>query len=393
MKILFYVLILVIFILSFLLIKESKLNLIMTLICSLLIIKIASNPKVCIDATFRGSKLFFNSVFVSLFPFLIITNIMIQFDGVNIYSKLLGNILCKPLGLPKHCTFPIIVSFICGYPLGAKYSCELYEKNLIDLKTLEKLLNIASNASPLFIVGAVGASMLNNHYLGYLLLASNYISCIFMGLIIKNKGQKCPLNNNINKQNLNQNNIGKILKSSIENSTYTSISIGGFIILFSVLVSLLKNDLIYAKISTWLSYALHIPYNLLNALFIGTVEMTNGCNTIASLSLNLPYKLIIISFFLAFGGFSITSQIYSFTYKHNISMKKYMLRKVIQGFISSIVTFIMYKLLYNNNVITSTFYYHSSFYNAYKLKNFIFLIILALFPIIIKQIKKLFIIS
>lgn len=398
MKLLFYILIFCIFLLIVLLTKNSRLNMFMTLLCSIVIIKIILNPDLCIKSTLNSTKLFFNSVFISLFPFLIITNIMIEYNGVNIYSKFLGNILCKPFNLPNACSFPIIISFICGYPLGAKYSCDLYKDHLIDYPTLEKMINIASNASPLFIIGSVGAYMLNNYHLGYLILISNYISCIIMAIILKNRGKKPLLNikNNINlnsNKNLSSNNIGKILKNSVENSFYTSISIGGFIILFSVLVELVKHDFLYIKFALWFSNLLHIPYNLLNGFIIGILEMTNGCNSISMLHLNLPFKIALISFFLSFGGLSITSQIYSFTYKFNLPMKKYLNRKILQGFICSIVSLILYKIFYNKINFTVNLLYNPSYLRVSTIKLFMFLILLILIPYINEKIKNLFSVS
>ncbi|WP_102400637.1 sporulation integral membrane protein YlbJ [Haloimpatiens massiliensis] len=388
MKILFYALILSIFVLLILLSKNSKLNIFITLICSFLIIKIVLNPKICIEAALNGAKLFINSVFPSLFPFLVIINVMMEFGGIEIYSKIFGTILCKPLNLPNHCSFPILVSFICGYPLGAKYSCELYENKSISLSTCERLLNIASNAGPLFVIGGVGASMLNNHYLGYLLLISNYISCFIMALLLKRKDFNAPsINKHFNRKSPKADNIGLVLKRSIENSIFTTLSIGGFIILFSVLTILLKNSIFFSKTTIFISNILHIPINLTNGFIIGLMEMTNGCASLSSIKIDMIYKLAFLSFIISFGGISITSQVYSFTYKYNISMKKYMKRKFIQGFISSITTVLMYKLFYNPVVFTSTFFYNASFNNVYFIKLIIILIALTILPYILKRKK------
>ncbi|WP_396276413.1 sporulation integral membrane protein YlbJ [Haloimpatiens lingqiaonensis] len=391
MKILFYTLILLIFILFILLSKNSKINIFITLICSFLIIKIVISPKVCIDAALGGAKLFFNSVFSSLFPFLIIINVMMEFGGIEIYSKIFGKFLCRPLKLPDNCSFPLLVSFVCGYPLGAKYSCELYQNKRINLNTLERLLNIASNAGPLFIIGGVGVSMLNNHYLGYLLIISNYISCLVMALLLKRKDYSTTINkNNFNVKVSKVDNIGLVLKRSVENSIFTTLSIGGFITLFSVLISLLKSGRFFSKAIECISSILHIPINLTNGLIVGIIEMTNGCATLASLRIDNIYKLAFLSFIISFGGISITSQVYTFTYKYNISMKRYMKRKLIQGFISIIITIIIYKLFYNPVIFTSTFSYTAAFNSICIFRTITVLIILTIFSYIL---KKLFSIS
>ena len=184
MKITLYIILAAIIFFVFKLLKSFNKNIFITTICSLLIIKIVLTPKLCIDSAIIGLNLFINKVFPSLFPFLVITSLMMSYDGVYIYSKIFGNILCRPLRLPLQCTFALMISILCGYPLGAKYACQLYEKGDIDNKTCQRLINIATNTSPLFAIGAVGTSMLKSSYIGYLLLLVNYISCFIMGLLL-----------------------------------------------------------------------------------------------------------------------------------------------------------------------------------------------------------------
>ncbi len=187
MKALFFIVIALIIFLIYLLFRKSSKNLLLTTLFSLLIIYIILNPKDCIAFTINGAKLFFYSVFPSLFPFLVIVNLIFSFGGIEIYSKFLGKLLCTPLRLPKECSVVILASLFCGYPLGSRYACELYERKVIDKPTFERLLNIATNGSPLFIIGSVGTAMLHSAFLGYILLISNALSCIVMGLILPTK--------------------------------------------------------------------------------------------------------------------------------------------------------------------------------------------------------------
>ena len=315
------------------------------MLCSFLIFQIILEPKLCIDAAILGATLFFNRVFPSLFPFLVISGIIISYDGVNIYSKLLGGIICKPLRLPKSCSFVIIISILCGYPIGAKYACDLYQDNIIDFNTYGRLLSIASNASPLFIIGAVGASMLQNSTLGYLLLISNIISCICMSWIIPCKNfSHINIISKINSIKPKRN-IGMILKESIDNSIKTTLSIGGFIVLFSVFNNIIKSNIIFDIATNKLCILLKLPKNFIQGSLLGLVEMTNGCFLVSSSSALTIYKFTLISFLISFSGLSIISQVYSFTYRFNLPIKTYIIRKFFQGIISSIVSLILYKVI------------------------------------------------
>ncbi|MFL0195949.1 sporulation integral membrane protein YlbJ [Clostridium sp. WILCCON 0269] len=388
MEILLYFLIGAIILLLYFLFKNT--NWIITIICSLLIIQIILAPQICIDGVISGTLLFFYKVFPSLFSFLVVCNIILCYDGINIYSRLIGKILCKPLRLPVSCSFVIIISILCGYPLGAKYSCELYEKNIIDSFTCERLLNIASNASPIFILGSVGISMLKNSFIGYILLLSNLISCIVMGLLIPTR--KTYKEYNIKKNHTHTyENIGKSIKKSIEGSLTTCTSIGGFIIIFSVINNILKHNFLFNSLVYRISSILGISKDIVEGTLLGIIEMTNGCSLISSSTASITLKLIIISFLFTFSGISIISQVYSFTYKFKISMKKYIVRKIFQGIICSITSFLLYNLSFHK---LSTEAFLPNYKIAQNISNvFIFTFILLTIPWIIFKLKELFHIS
>jgi sporulation integral membrane protein YlbJ len=341
LKLLLIITLLAIFYLIYILFKKYDKNTILTFLCSILILYIVLNPKECISFTIAGAKLFFYAVFPSLFPFLVIVNLIISFGGIQIYSNLLGNLLCKPLGLPKQCSLVLLVSVFCGYPLGARYAAELYDQNLIDNKTFQRLLNIATNGSPLFIIGSVGTTMLGHPYLGYVLIISNILSCIIMGLLLP--GRYKLKDSKISKKSYNPRNIniGVAMKIALEDAIKTCLSIGSFVMIFSVLINIIKSNAYFHTALIFISNYTFIPFEILQGLTLGIIEVTNGCNLIAISSLSYNYKLIITSFLIAFSGLSITSQVYSLVYKHGVSMKKYLSLKVVQGIISCLITLLI----------------------------------------------------
>jgi len=395
LNLLLIILLIIIVLLLFKLFKTLKINILITLICSFIIIQIILAPNICIQYAISGAKLFFNAIFPSLFPFLVVINIIISCDGIHIYSKLLGNIICKPLKLPKECNFALLVSAICGYPLGARYTCDLYEKNIIDLNTCERLLNIASNASPLFIMGAVGTSMMLNTKIGYILLLSNVLSCMVMGFIIPSRNSSFKIkyrSSNFSRNNPTNINIGMILKSSIEDAIKNSLNIGGFIVVFSVITGMIKDNAIFHIALNNLSLVAGSSVNFIEGLLLGMLEMTNGCYLISSSSSNLYVKLPVLSFLIAFSGLSIISQVYSYTSKYDISIKNYIFRKFIQGVISSILTIILYFIfLHTSSVFTLNnmgTYANMSTYKSSIL--YLLILIILIIPILFVNIIKLF---
>ena len=389
MKLLLVILLFSILFLLFKLFKTLKINLSVTLICSLIIFQIILAPNICIQYTISGAKLFFNAIFPSLFPFLVVINIIIGYDGIHIYSKLLGNLICRPLKLPKECNFALLVSVLCGYPLGARYTCDLYEKKIIDLNSCERLLNIASNASPLFILGSVGTSMMSSPKIGYILLSSNILSCIFMGLIIPSKNYAFRIkyrSSNFSKAESSSLNIGTIFKNSIEDAIKNTLNIGGFIVIFSVITGIIKDNVIFNIVISKLSLIIGASSNFIEGILLGMLEMTNGCYLISSSHSNLYVKLPVLSFLIAFSGLSIISQVYSYTYKYTVSIKKYITRKFFQGIISAILTIILYYIFLNVSSILT--FNNMSLYKNCNL--YLLILVILIIPSLLITIIKLF---
>lgn len=373
------ILIIFIMIFLFLLLKSlntAKLtNYIMTLICSAIVVFIIFDPEICLYFSINGAKLFFYNVFPYVFPFMVLCNIIIEYNGISIYSKFLG-ILCKPQKLPKEASIVIAISALCGYPLGAKYSSTLYEDNVINFASFERLINIASNAGPLFIVGAVGTSMLKDKFLGYILLISCYLSCIAMGILLPYNS--CNKYNSYNAQKnkkIQNRNFGIVIKSSLENSLQVSLQLMGFIIIFSVIIGIIKSLPAFNAIQN----------TIVKAMILGCIEMTNGASIISSSQMIIETKMILLSFLMSFGGFCVISQIYSLIGKHKISPLKFILRKFFQGLLSSLICFIIMKLFYTER----TSYTFNSAVSRHTYNFYVIFILIFILPFFIGKLRRL----
>lgn len=311
---------------------NCKKNNIIFLLITLFIFIFIINIKTSLAAVVDGLKLCLNSIIPTMFPFSVICNLLICYDGISIYSKFLGPFFCKPLNLSKNCSFPLVASFICGYPLGAKYCSDIFELGYINRDEYTRLLNIASNCGPIFILGVIGTTLLNNIEAAYILLASNYISIIIIGIITRNNSKKSSFKPIVTTKSSVS--LGDNFKNSIENAINTTLSITGFIVIFSVLISLIKENTIITLIINNIESYINIPTGALSSLFLGSIEITNGCSIISSSGFSTSIKLGLISFLCSFSGLSIIAQSSSFISKHGVSIKKYTLLKILQGVIS-----------------------------------------------------------
>lgn len=381
-----------IFALIFILLKflNIKKNYLISFAITLFIIIFAINLEISIASAIVGAKLVLNAILPTIFPFSVICNLLICYDGIGLYSKLLGPLICKPLGLSKNCSFPLIASFICGYPLGAKYSSDLYELGFIHKDEYERLLNIASNAGPIFVLGSVGIAMFYSIQIGYILLIANYLSIFIIGFMTKKDSYY--KNNDIKvKSEFNDLPFGTNLKNSIDQAISTTINVSAFVIMFSVFINIIKSSnfiiTAFINIENFFNFPSGILYNLL----LGSIEFTNGCKLISLSSMPINLKLSIASFILSFSSLSVIAQVSSVTSKTNPNMRRYIAFKFIQGLISFFITFICSSLI---PISTTTANLNLNLYNLNLIqKPYIFILSFLLFTLLIciglRKVKKL----
>lgn len=286
----------------------------------------------------------------SLFPFILLTNIIIL-SGVSKYitkiSKKYGNLL-----------YAGIIGFICGYPMGAKATCSLYNENMITKKQAYFLMSFANNCNPIFILSTIGICVLDNISLGILLLFCHYASALIICII--NFTHNDIIHENV--QNLNSFSIIKdkklhksifeIVDTSIKATFVTLGNILAFILIFNLFFSVFEIILLKLNISKNIIYSLS-----------GLFEVTNGISQIyLNTELSFNTTLSIISFMLSFSGFSIIFQVYSCIYKIPIKLGHIIKWKIIQGILSSLFTYFILSIVNISKLNISMGYFNTASY-------------------------------
>ena len=300
-------------------------------------------------AAHNGLELWANSVIPSLFPFFVATELLSYTNFTNILGKSLNKIMKPLFNVRGEGAFAFIMGIISGYPIGAKISCDLRNSDICTKEECERLLAFTNNSGPLFIIGTVGIGMFGNSAIGLLLLITHILACITVGICFRfwKSSTKYFLPSPFKKSfiykssnNVNLSNLGEIIGKSITNSISTVLNIGGFIVVFSVIISILKNSNIFLLLKPLLEF-LHIPPKMAESFILGIVEITNGIFTISNIpQKKLSINIILSAFLLGCGGISILLQVWSITSKTDLSIKPYIIGKILHGTFAAFYTFI-----------------------------------------------------
>ncbi len=329
-------------------------NFILPIFAVLFIVALIIYPKTVVASASKGINLWLNIVFPSLFPFFVASQLISKSGFINIFGIILEPIMRPLFNIPGCGSFALAMGIVSGYPVGAAITNDLRKEELISKTEAERLLTFTNNSGPLFIMGAVAVGMFKSPKIGYLLYVCHVAACITVGLIFKYyKGskklpktkKKLSHNLHLELQRMRNSDINtwSLFGESIKNSVHTILTIGGFIIFFSVLINILITSGIIGKAISLLPsiiYNFGIEAKALEGMLCGVFEITTGANLISLSTANLKIKLCCISLIIGWAGFSVHTQVMSIISSSDISAKPYILGKALQGIISAVYTYI-----------------------------------------------------
>ena len=328
--------------------KRNLLSLIFLLFTICILIFANTN----LSAVKSGISLWATSVIPSLFPFFVATELLMHTNIIYQLGNML-NIFMKPLfNIRGEGAFAFIMGIISGYPIGAKIATNLRRAGICTKEECERLLSFTNNSGPLFIIGSVGILMYRNTMIGILLFITHLLASLSVGFIFrfwkKNKHTNnltCSRQTYSNKNNnASLSNLGEILSDSIVSSIKSILIIGGFVVIFSSIISILNSSRMTHFIEilfTPFFNAIHINPSFIGPLFTGLFEITNGISNISNiLCKKISINLIFTAFLLGFGGISVFLQVFSITSKSDLSIKPYLYGKLLHGIISALYTYI-----------------------------------------------------
>lgn len=365
-------------------------------------------PKEALEAAKGGINLWLFTITPSLLPFFIGSELLLQLGVVHFLGTFLEPIMRPLFNVPGSGSFAMAIGYTSGYPVGAQVISRLWEENLCTTEEAERLMSFCNNSGPLFMLGAVAIGMFGSPKSGYIIMASNYLAAITTGLLFrlykKNSYKKPPsiknlLNAAIKKmyytREQNKKSLSTILSEAVFKSTNTIIIIGGYVILFSVVIELLK---LY-KILDFLSYfispiflLLGFDKSLIPAFLSGLLEITVGSNLISQVSAPLEQKVVLVSAIIAWGGISIHGQVLGVIAKTKIKYFPYFIAKTIQFFLAALYSYWLLSVvrIQEENAISHVFnpYTYKNSWDIFQFSLVIFIIItltILLFAIAIKQ--------
>lgn len=127
----------------------------MTLLFLLLTILILTHSQTSLLLASNSLNLWFSKMVPSLLPFLILSGVMVRMQLTENFASVLYPALYPLFRVSKNVIYAIIMGFLCGFPMGARVTCELLERGRITRTEGEFLLAFCNNIGPVYFCSFV----------------------------------------------------------------------------------------------------------------------------------------------------------------------------------------------------------------------------------------------
>ena len=269
----------------------------------------------------EGVLLWFHTVLPTLFPFFVITSLLISSNALSL--------------IKNPAWMAIIGGFSCGYPMGGKIISDLWHNNYIKADEAQFLLSFCNNASPMFISSYFIIQCLNVPKLVIPSITILFLSPVICSFIFRifhslNKSMKEA---QILPMPKTPRSAVELFDLSITNSMENIVKIGGYIIFFSILFKLCYQ---YLGNSMLLRY-----------LVIPSLEITNCLKSFSKCNLLLFWqKYTLMMGHLSFGGICAIFQTKCVLKDTPVSLFVYTIEKLITALVTSLLSYLYIGILY-----------------------------------------------
>ncbi|MBY9078890.1 sporulation integral membrane protein YlbJ [Paenibacillus sp. HN-1] len=362
-------------------------------------------PEASLDAALRGLAVWWDVLFPSLFPFFVLSELMLGFGIVHLFGALLDPLMRPLFRIPGCGGFVMAMGYVSGYPVGARLTAKLREQGQLTRIEGERLVAFTTSSDPIFLLGAVSVGFFHNAALGPYLALSHYGSGLILGLLLSFYGRKeerrwagadrmrpveparpgpidtdhpgpqtdlageqsgapdklsleadvrmsartrlqTALSSMYEARRRDGRTLGELLKGAVESSLRLIMVVGGLVVFFTMLMELLERAGILSLLLSAAGHVLTVagfPAGLTEALTSGFFEVTVGVKAAGSAAAALPYKAAAAAFILSWGGLSVHAQVASIWNGTGLRYAPFMVARLIHAVLSALLALVLWR--------------------------------------------------
>lgn len=299
--------------------KKIRKNIFLTAFFLLLCICFLFHAKKTSEFAYIGLNTWFNQMIASLFPFMVFMNLMLRTGLSDSFIRPFYYLLRPLLRNTPDAIFVIFFGFLCGFPLGCKSVCSLYQQGRLSRHNAEYLLCFSNNIGPAYMIGFFLGTIKAPHS-PLLAIGFLYAVPLLYGILLRYTIYRQVLDREYAYagralQQTHRTSILSALPDAINDALTQIAMLGGYMILFNAL-----------RIVPHLLFK-NLP--LFYLLTQSVLEISGGLLCVNSLLPDGVTKTLGLYAVFVFNGLCCHFQSFSLMEPLKLSGKKYMLHKII----------------------------------------------------------------
>ncbi|NBI65214.1 sporulation protein [Pseudoflavonifractor sp. 60] len=303
-------------------------------------------PEQSMGAMRDGIKLCGNVILPSLFPFFVLSSLVVELGMSRYLGRLLEPVMAPLFCVNGNCAAALALGFVGGYPVGARTAIQIYENGQCTRTEAERMLAFCNNCGPAFILGVVGAGIFGSGAAGLLLYLTHLLASLCVGVLFRfYKAQDRPQRSRAGTPQFQAVSFSKAFTSSVTGSLQSTLNICAFILFFSVFLRILAHSGILDTLGHLLSLLLAplgMDQTWAERLLTGLVEVSSGVSSLTDGS--LPGRLSMAAFMLGWAGVSVHCQVLAFLGDSGLSVRTYVTGKLLHGVLSAALTSLLLRV-------------------------------------------------
>lgn len=287
---------------------------------------------VAIEYMKKGLELCARTVIPSLFPFMVISELMVSSGvgrrAISLFSKPMHALF----GVSENGAYAAILGAVCGFPIGTAVLCAMRDKGSITERELSRVMTFCNNPGSAFVISAVGVSLFGSRRLGITLYICVLLSAVTVGVVGRfffGGGEESASASNP----VTEGAVGPdLLACAVRRSATAMLTVCAFVAFFSSFVGCIGSIVEKSGLS-----------GAAVAAIFGFFEISGGVGMAAEAG-NSSVAVLLCAWTLGWSGLSVHLQLMALCGDRKVSFKPYFLAKAAQGILCALYAGIAMRL-------------------------------------------------
>lgn len=296
----------------------------------------------CAAAVTRGLALCATTLLPALFPFFVLSGLVIETGIAQRAGRLFSPLMHRLFHLPGCGASVFLLGALGGYPTGARAVVQLYQQRMCTKEDAQRLLSLCNNCGPGFFLGMVGGNLLGNTRDGLILWLIHLFSALAVAYLCRKHA--CSANSAL--PACSSMSLPQALVKAITGAMQSTLGVCGFVLFFSVLLSLMQETGILSVASRMICLFGFDP-SFGNAVASGLLEISCGIEALTKSVSSRCSKGAAAAFLLGFGGCSVLFQTMQQTEMSDLSLSPALMHKLLQATLSAFLSYLYLFFMYS----------------------------------------------